>query len=622
MHKYFLFSLLLAVLMGTASAAVLAERGQSNYSIVVPDCAGQHMLITRYYREAANELRDMFKESTGVVLPIVSEADFPSGKPGIYIGATKRAAGLGLDKLELSPWETVTVTDNGDIILYGADRVFRKQAKDYNDLLLGSVRAVSLFMRDVLGVRYLMPTASGRSAAPHDRLEFNQPEPLRNKPDFVYISGRPNGIFYDYANNFLPMPFYGSYGGHSHDKAVPGKKYFESHPEYFAIVNGKRNRTQVCLSNPEVREMIFQNLLKRADEGYDWVQLAQADGFAGCECPKCKAALGTGTWGEKLWEIHREMAERFARERPGKKVVILAYTVTRKPPEKFKEFPGNVMIELCHYAKDDFKAWNSVKGVGGLTVYVYNWGYYKDEGFSPSLSPSFVPEQLELFRNSNVKAIYRCGFGELFGLEGPVYYTYGQLAGDASRKLQSALNEYYERAFGPAAAQMAKFFGVLYERVNDGRYPEPDWSDFMYGITIKLYENQRLMVRRYPARVLSELDAILTAAEQTPNLDEAQKHRLHLTRIEFDYLKYSAALAEAFLKWLDSGKKEGLLPPLRSAFEARNHYIDSLYGSNEKVVYDDFNMFYGCPRATLLNGGRFRGVMKGAFGSELTPEKW
>ncbi len=622
MRIYFLLGFLSAMLAATASAAVIAENGKSDYSIVVPHRAGHHKLITKYYREAAGELRTAFKETTGATLPVVSEAEFPPSQPAIYIGATRRAAALGLDKLGLAPWETVTVLDGNDIILYGEDRLFRKRAKDYNDLQLGSVRAVSLFMRDTLGVRYLMPTASGRSTARRDRIEFSRTEPLRDKPDFLYISGRPNGMFYDFANNFLPMPLYGSYGGHSHDRAVPAKTYFDSNPEYFAIVNGKRNRTQVCLSNPDVRELIYRETLKRADEGYDWVQLAQADGFAGCECPQCREYLGSDTWGEKLWAIHRDMAERFAVDRPGKKVVLLAYTVTRKPPEKFKEFPANTVIELCHYSQADFDAWNSVKGNAGAVVYVYNWGYYKDEGFSPSLPPSFIPEQLNLFRKNRVHAIYRCGFGELFGLEGPVYYAYGQLAGDAGRELNSALDEYCERAFGPASADMRTFFDRLYARVNDGQYPEPDWSDFMYGATIKLYENQRLTVRRYPAAILAELEASLAAAEQAPNLDEAQKRRLHLTRIEFDYLKHSAALAGAFLKWLDSGRKEEDLPPLRLAFDRRNSYIDSLYGSNEKIVYDDFSMFYGRPRQMLLNGGRFRGLMKGAFGAEFTPEKW
>lgn len=622
MYKYFLLCSLLTTLTVTTSAAVVVENGKSSYSIVVPHRAGQHKLITQYYREAARELSTAFRESTGAVLPVVSEADFPPGKPGIYIGATKRAAAFGLDKLDLAPWETVTVMNGNDIILYGNDHVFRKRAKDYNDLLLGSVRAVTLFMRDVLGVRYLMPTDSGRSTVRHDRLEFDQREPLRNKPDFIYISGRPKGIFYDFINNFLPMPFYGSYGGHSHDKAIPWEQYFESNPEYFAIVKGKRNRTQVCLSNPEVREMIYRNLANRADEGYDWVQLAQADGFAGCECPKCLEFRGSDTWGEKLWEIHRGMAERFAREYPGKKVVILAYTVTRKPPEKFKEFPENVMIELCHYSQADFDAWSSVRGIGGMTVYVYNWGFYKDEGFSPSLPPSFVPEQLDMFRKNQVKAIYRCGFGELFGLEGPIYYAYGQLAGDRSRTLESALNEYHERTFGPAAPDMRKFFDRLYARVDDGQYPEPDWSDFMYGVTIKLYENQRLMAKRYPQEVLNELNNLLSSVEKTPGLNDVQKRRLHLTRLEFDYLAHSANLASAFLKWLDSGKKEELLPPVRKAFDVRNSYIDSLYGENEQVISDGFVMFYGRPRQMLLNGGRFRGLMKGAFSSEFTPEKW
>ena len=74
-----------------------------------------------------------------------------------------------------------------------------------------------------------------------------------------------------------------------------------------------------------MRELIYQELLDHADKGYEMVQLGQSDGFRPCECAECANLYGVKDFGEKLWIMHREMAERFLKDRPGKKLCIMAY---------------------------------------------------------------------------------------------------------------------------------------------------------------------------------------------------------------------------------------------------------------------------------------------------------
>ena len=634
--KFLLTSLVSIIFLfgGVAAKArelMLVDKGRSNFVIAIPSTKNCPRILHGYYKKAALELQDVIYESTKVKLPVVEDSEIPASKSVINIGPTVEARQSGLDKEKLDAWEVVVKKAGKNIFLYGLDKIYRKKATNYRNILLGSVRATTLFMTRFLGVRYLMPTRSGRYVPELKKIAVPDSLDLKDKPLFSYCSGRNYGLFYDLANNFNPMPFYGSYGGHSHDRAIPAKKYFKSHPEYFALIRGKRNRRQYCLSHPEVQKLIYKNLLRHVDQGYDSVQLSQSDGFYGCECEKCRKLYNTSDWGEKLWIMHRGMAEKFKKDRPDKKLVVLAYTVTRKPPKSFDSFPDNVLIELCHYAKSDFAVWKRIKGIQGIAMYVYNWGYYKDEGFTPSQSPDFIPVQLKMFRDNRVMGIYRCGFGELFGLEGPVYYAFGQLVKNPDLKLSPVLNEYYKTAYGKAAEPMNKFFSKLYDCVNDGHYPEPDWSDFMYGKTIKLYENQRLMVKRYTSSAIAKMEKYLTQAENTSGLTVAEKRRIKLTRYEFDYLKYGAELARIFLKWKDAGKPAKLLPSLKKAFETRNKYIDSLpwgaeergkFGNDHSVNFDDWALFYYQPKSMVINGGRFRGLMKGAFSSKFTPEKW
>ena len=112
-------------------------------------------------------------------------------------------------------------------------------------------------------------------------------------------------------------------------------------------------------------------MLKQLDAGAAIVQLAQGDGYQQCECENCQKLFHVSDPGEKLWILHRNLALRLLKERPGKKVIIISYGPTKYPPSTFNEFPPNVMIELCSYTEDNFKAWSKIKVPGGFTTYVY-----------------------------------------------------------------------------------------------------------------------------------------------------------------------------------------------------------------------------------------------------------
>ncbi|MBO4304972.1 MAG: DUF4838 domain-containing protein [Lentisphaeria bacterium] len=73
------------------------------------------------------------------------------------------------------------------------------------------------------------------------------------------------------------------------------KKYAKTHPEYFALVDGKR-RTEgkmlhYCLSNPEVQKKVYEFILeerKKYGEGFTF-NFGCVDAYTNwCECPECR----------------------------------------------------------------------------------------------------------------------------------------------------------------------------------------------------------------------------------------------------------------------------------------------------------------------------------------------
>ena len=49
----------------------------------------------------------------------------------------------------------------------------------------------------------------------------------------------------------------------------PPDTYFKDHPEYYALMGGKRSRTQLCLTNPDVLKITIEELKKRMAEKPD-----------------------------------------------------------------------------------------------------------------------------------------------------------------------------------------------------------------------------------------------------------------------------------------------------------------------------------------------------------------
>ena len=98
------------------------------------------------------------------------------------------------------------------------------------------------------------------------------------------------------------------------------------------------------------------------------MEIAQTDGYVACECKKCADLYGVSDRGEKLWILHRSIAERLNKEMPGKKVLIISYGPTANPPKTFNAFPENTMIEICYYDDARLEAWKKIKVPQGFTT--------------------------------------------------------------------------------------------------------------------------------------------------------------------------------------------------------------------------------------------------------------
>ena len=579
---------------------VLLENGKSVYQVVVPDSARTPDLEA-LLRETGELLQNAFA-AAGAKIPLVKESKKDPAKPGIFLGETAFARGQGAGIESLDGWSYVMRVAGKDLILAGQDApnpgqlagVKTKWGRPIVGTRLPTLKAVADFLHEFAGTRFLYPdgevgmefSAAPRIALPPTLKRTVRPQMRFNfDPNLVRTGvtsvsrGRDLWLV---ANNYLPSTEL-VYVVHSYPRAIPAETYSKTHPEYFALVGGKRmaekdipdnQMEHYCISNPEVQELIYQDLVHWLDFGYDSVCLGQQDGFIACQCEECKKLYETGEdWSEKLWIFHHRLAERLRTDRPGKKVLLLSYGLTWSPPKTFKSFPENATVLLCRMTPEVLEQWAKCDVPGGYTGYVYIWGAYNYTGYSLSTTPLQTAKLAKKFHTLGLQGLILDGFGRMFGMEGPSYYVFGRMFDDPENlEVGKLLDEYYNAAFGEAAAPMRKFFDTLFHAIQI----IPDWPGSYEDASGK----RRFFVDRNPMKLLAFIYSPDVLAQLQKELSDAEsaaksakvKSRIALIRLEFDYTQHIARVAHLWNAWRvapDSASLERLL----DAVDAWNKFL-------------------------------------------------
>lgn len=546
-RKFAAISLLLLLLFGCtvnrifAESITIVEDGKSDYKLVIPDYKDKTKISIM--RETSRYMQEFIKKATGVELKILKESKFNGKTPAFYLGKTKAAekAGLPLDKIVKNAW--LKAVKGKNIFLVGNDSG-GVNPKLKRRPIYGTFKAVTSFLEEEAGIKFLMSGPYGVYIPKLDYLKISSDIYKIDKPIFTYITGRrPYYLPYKVANNFTDSDVFFSYGGHSYYTAVAKEEYAETHPEYFALIGGVRSpsNNHLCVSNPEVQQLMIDEMSKKFDAGFQWVELAQTDGYVPCQCEKCNAI--SEDEGERLWKVHAKLARIMKKKYPDRKVMIISYGPTIEPPKTLKSLPDNVVVQMCRYTPEEFEEWEKFNVE--KSVYVYNWGAYHVSGLGPKRNPKYAADQIRMFLDNKVKGIYLCGGFECMGLEGPVYYTYGKMLGDPSLNYENIVEDYYTYAFGKARAPMKTFFTTMYDSLSLFCYlMRPNVkSNPNYKRDFKTPEDW--YCHFFPAKILIEMRKNLERAKDLAE-DEYVKKRIKLVEFEFDYVENLATMFQLY----------------------------------------------------------------------------
>ena len=255
--------------------------------------------------------------------------------------------------------------------------------------------------------------------------------------------------------------------------------YGKKHPEYFALVNGKRepryknraDRVKLCVSNPAVWKQIVADWAKRKDRR-PFINVCENDSGNYCECKNCRALdmppRPGKKWDDDLSDRYIYFANnvlRLARKiDPEVMVCHYAYSVYRFPPRREKVDPGVFigfvprMLDL-DINEDMYKGWFKA---GARKIYLRPNDFHVNTplpmGFDKHIFSAFKMGVKYGISATSYDSLH--GFWDISGLSD---YLIARGNVDPSKDYEYWMKEYCS-AYGAAAPEVRGYYD--YWRVN------------------------------------------------------------------------------------------------------------------------------------------------------------
>lgn len=448
----------------------LAVSAMQNWRITIFDDAAASE------KYAAEEFQRWFNQASQFALPLETAQERTNHNEG----QVNISASATMDEEEIH----LTVENNQIQISGGLPR--------------GVLYAVHQFLEELVGIRFLtadhtyIPDVS-ELKIPCGNYTYNPPFSFR----WSYYRENSNAPEFAAKRKVNTVTDAENLGGktgqqlinHSFHVLVPYGTYGENHPEYYALVDGKRDTNthgggpQLCVTNPEVIEVAAATAIQRLTDNPNVanISVSQADTAAYCRCERCEElneAEGT-PMGSQLTFVNA-VAERIEKAHPDVKVGTLAYWYTRKPPKTVTP-QHNVQIQLCSiecctlHAIDnpdceqnqafcaDTNEWGKI--CNDIWIWNYNTNFRSYDLPFPNLRS--IGANVRYFLRNNAKGVFMQANGN--GLTGEFSdlrnYLISRLLWNPYLDDQAILTEFVELHYGTAASAILDYINFLHENV-------------------------------------------------------------------------------------------------------------------------------------------------------------
>ena len=532
---------------------------------------------------AAEEATNFLSRVLGSPVPVVAAPR--EGRTALILGVNEWSKEAGLDPAK-HPRDTYLIkTAPGRVYVAGVDEkgdVYRrlKRGNSLQFFQRGTALGLYAFLERFAGCRFYFPGELGEVVPRLKRIVVPETD-ISSRPDNLirkcYMSdgelepemGVATG-YHPKILNWMRLKLATTELNccHGTTKFDFMGRFGKTHPEYFAmnrdgarlnVPGGSRNSKfgQLCFSHPEVREIVYQECLKRFRNGADHVDIMPNDGYPGCFCERCRkmARPDRGVYGRDtpiIWDYTAEIARRLKAAGVKGRVTQMAYASFSDVPTI--DLPDNVAVMVATrgpwalvdeqtMAGDLKKVRDWGEKTGGL---VWIWTYPHKYKETMILG---VPDVAPKAWGNYYKAMKGLIFGTFAESESDRtiyhylnYYVFSRVMWDMDTDVDAVLDEHYSLMFGPAADEMKAFYELLEEKWTRGI--AGNVMDTELGPVMSAPTEHDLWTKVYSPEARAAMKAVIgkAAAKVEPSSIEGR-------RIAFFRRCYFDGLAEGAKAW-------------------------------------------------------------------------
>ncbi len=488
----------------------IIKNSATEYKIVIPDNSDKTV------NKAADELQFYLGEISSVKIPIIKQSKSETSKKKFFIGIKEDNLKSSQSIIIKNEGENIVITGgNSQSVLFAVYEFLENYAgcKWYSPTVEKIPDSKNISIETPLNYSYT-PEIATRTV--HSRLFYDN-------PDFADKLHVTHDAFPDYVPTARVHTFH---------RFVPEKHFYKSHPEYYALRNGKRLHTQLCLTNKDVLQIVTDSV-KAYFERYpeaNVISVSQDDNTQNCQCESCKKIDDAeGSPSGSMIQFVNAVAANF----PDKTISTLAYQYTRKP---CKTKPANnVLITLCSIECDrsapieenctDFA--NDLRGWKKLTENIRIWDYTTQFTNFMAPFPNILTLQpnIQFFKNNNATWVFEQHShhpSELFELRS---YLTAKLLWNPDLNSDEIINEFTDGYYEEAGKYVKKYIDLVHAEIQK----DNNYFLFLYGDPAQAFNSF------LNPELLKQYNTFFDDAEKAVDHKPEVLQRVSTARISTDY---------------------------------------------------------------------------------------
>ncbi len=357
--------------------------------------------------------------------------------------------------------EYFILTDKGSLFLVGATDLAVQNAmwdflgrQGYRQYFPGRIwevipkkTEISATINEVQKPSYLMRSVwfSG-GAYPEDRRKYDDWQAKNRQASSFHISA-----------------------GHSYEGFINSKKKdFAEHPEYFALVDGKRRGPKLNIANPDLRKLFVDHALSHLKKNPQALSVS-ADPSDGGGWDESEEAKAIGTPSDQALFLANEVARALQKDFPGKYVGMYAYNFHSAPPSIRAEKNVFVLVTTAFRGtrlgiKEQMEGWHAQGAKVGIRDY-FSYAAANYDIPARCLRFESTPDVLAKIKKYHDwgARVYSSESGNNWVINGLVYYSAARALWDVGNTAfaEKLMEEFLNNCFGSCADDIRTYYQAL-----------------------------------------------------------------------------------------------------------------------------------------------------------------